>query len=91
MRDKKGTELSMNTIVMVVLVLLILFIAMFLLLKGFGGARNNNSCIAHNGVCKALGEPCPNNAPIPASFECPDKNQPKCCTNIGVLGDATQP
>jgi len=88
MNGKKGVELSLNMMVLVALVLLVLFIAVFILVKASGNFNNNNSCEAHNGECKALNEPCTDAKPIASAFNCP-KDRPKCCTDIGGFGDAT--
>jgi len=52
-RDKKGVELTFNTIVIMVLVLLVLIVLAFMLIKGFGSANTTMSCKSNGGECYA--------------------------------------
>jgi len=55
-KDKKGVELTFNTIVIMVLVLLVLVILAFMLIKGFGTANTTMNCKSNGGEC---GTACP--------------------------------
>jgi hypothetical protein len=90
-RNKKGTELSINTIIIIAISLLVLLILVFLVMKGAGSWTKGTSCDTQGGVCYTIGptaadKKCPSGTPIPSTYSCSTAGQ-TCCINVGGLGD----
>lgn len=60
-KDKKGVELTFNTVVIIVLVLLVLIILAFLLIRTFNSSTTATGCTENGARCetKATGGGCP--------------------------------
>jgi hypothetical protein len=76
-KDKKGVELTFNTIIIMVLVLLVLVILAYLLIKTTGTSQTATGCTANNGTCSTTGS-CPGGTYIKPWGGC--KTGEVCCT-----------
>ena len=74
--NKKGVEMTLNTITIAVLVLIVLLILIFLLMGGVGTFNRGTSCTTDRGNCS---EKCTNGAVVTA-WSCPTKEKSYCCT-----------
>jgi hypothetical protein len=75
--SKTGVELSVNTMIIVVLALLALIILAFLLIRSVDQSNTATACTSHGGVCQDAKSDCPADNPTPAGWSC-GSNQ-KCC------------
>ena len=87
-RNKKGVELSINTVIIIIITLFILLILIFLVMKGAGQWNKGTSCDTQGGDCVTFAgdKRCPETKPVISAYSCPDKGQ-TCCINIGGLGE----
>lgn len=74
--NKKGVELSVNTIIVIVIVLLILLVMAFLLTGGFQNFTTSTSCNSKQNHRCEVGS-CPEGT-TPAGWTCPNKGE-VCC------------
>jgi hypothetical protein len=80
---RQGVELSVNTMILMVLGLLILLVGVYMIFSGFNKANDSQTCTAHMGECLSQ---CNDAKPVPAPYSCSEKNT-KCCVNMAGLGD----
>ena len=80
-RQKKGVELTMNTMIIAALVLIILLVLAFIFLRQTGTVIKANSCSAHDGDCVNSGEACDNGYVTNYVWTC-DAKEKKCCTKL---------
>lgn len=80
--NKKGVEMSLQTIVIALLVLIVLGILIFLLFGGSTTFSKSTSCEPDHGTCQSLGlgNPCGQDETT-GPWKCP-KDQ-KCCIKTG--------
>lgn len=74
MAQRKGAELSINTIVLVVIVLLVAALLIFLVGKKLGLFGAGTGCVGQGGRCDTECEP----GEQPLGLECP-QDTPVCC------------
>ena len=79
--DKKGVELTFNTIIVMVLVLLVLVILAFILIKTFGTANATTGCTQNGGECSTTGK-CADGKYMKPWGGCADKQV--CCSSTLV-------
>jgi hypothetical protein len=75
---RKGVELSINAIIIMVLALLILAIGAFLIIRGAGSLNDITNCEKQGGHCQKA---CDDTNPVPSANYCSDKTL-KCCTKL---------
>jgi hypothetical protein len=85
LKSKKGVELTINTMIIIVITLLVLMVMVFLIMKGTGNWTKGTTCQNQNGICHPLKSPCPEDHPVSAAYSCTDANT-RCCVIIGGLG-----
>jgi len=83
-KKRQGVELSVNTMIIIVLALLVLAVMVYLVFNGAGTWNKGTNCLNQGGTCVGLTDTCPTNKPVPSAYSC-STNQ-KCCANIGGLG-----
>jgi hypothetical protein len=82
--NRKGMELTMNTIVIAAIAILILAILAFFIIKGFKGFSTGTQCETNSGQCIPFTDPCPSNTPVISGYGCKETNK-KCCTSEGLV------
>ena len=78
MRTKKGVELGVNTMIIIVLALLVLIIIGYLVIKSVGNSTTATTCNSRGGQCRSAcitGE-------LPSSYSCKDQGGGVCCVPI---------
>jgi hypothetical protein len=83
---RQGIELSINAIIVMALALIVLAVGAFLIIRSAGTAYDATNCEKQGGDCVALASSCPDEKPIISSNSCPEESEPKCCMDIGGIG-----
>lgn len=78
-KDKKGVELTLQTVIIAVLVLVVLVVLLYILFKGIGGfGEGATGCLDRGGECVSDSETCRNTGGSVFSMgSCPSGQ--KCC------------
>ena len=83
--NRKGVELTVNTMILMALALLVLIIGAVIIIRTVGKSNSATSCDAQGGTCYATATACPSDKPVPGwSYSCSDTAKPKCCVDMGL-------
>ena len=78
MVNKRGVEMTANTIIILILVLIILIAMVFFLTGGFKNFNKGTECLADRGSCR---DKCNANEYV-VGWRCPNSDQVCCATNV---------
>lgn len=82
LKNKKGVELTVNTMIVIIITLLILVVLVFLVWKGAGNWNKGTECSTQGGDCRTT---CNDEYPLVSAYSCSDKNE-VCCIKFGGIG-----
>ena len=80
--DRKGVEMSVNTVIIIVLALLVVLVIAFFFIRSVGSWNTASNCASHGGTSEAKITDC-KDGKVASAWSTGEEGRPVCCVPLG--------